>query len=58
MTEWLRDELMASASHKNVFATIASRAIEMKGVPKAPVGGVVDPGRFGITLQVPRMDGT
>ena len=54
MTMWMREELMASASRKNVFATLASRAIEIRGTPMhLPADGVVDAGRFGLSLSVP-----
>ena len=52
MTAWLRDELMSTASHRNVFATLASRAIEVRTPPAAAVG-LVDTGRFGLKLDVP-----
>ena len=54
MTLWMRDELMATASHKNVFMTLASRAIEIRGEPQyLPGDGKVDAGRFDLSLQVP-----
>ena len=40
MTRWMRDELMVLATHKNVFATLAARSVEMRLPPTAvPRGG-------------------
>ena len=34
MTSWMREELMVTAHHKNVFATLAARSIETKVAPR------------------------
>lgn len=58
MTRWMRDELMASAHHKAVFATLAARSIEAKTPPTPlppPCDGfsVVSTAKFGISVRVP-----
>ena len=34
MTSWMREELMVTAHHKNVFATLAARSIETRLAPR------------------------